>query len=99
MEITRTELRINRVRSTLARGTVEFNGALVVNFSLVKGDKGPFVKLGDSQQGADGKWYSSAYMTSDDLRKKVTETVIQKYNEVLSQSRLEPAQQEENAAS
>ena len=88
MQITRLELRLAGFKNTIAQGTVEFNECLVVQVKLIKGDKGAFVKLGEARQGTDGKWYDSAYVKDEELRKKLTEEVIAKYNEVLTSSQI-----------
>lgn len=89
MQVTRVELRLSQFGSTVAQGTIEFNGALVVGFKLIKGEKGAFVKLGESNKGKDGKWYNSTYITNAEVREMINQEIIKKYNETLQGSQLE----------
>jgi DNA-binding cell septation regulator SpoVG len=93
MNISRIELRLAGYKNTIAQGTIEFGGCLVVQFKLIKSEKGNFVKLGEAEQGKDGKWYSSAYITSESVRDQVNAEVVKKYNEVLKASMLEEEKQ------
>lgn len=95
MQITKVSLHLSGVNGVSAFGQVEFDNCLVVDFRLLEGKNGMFAKLGTSRKAADGKYYDSAYIKSEELREVVTNAIIEKYKNTLGNklTSLEPAKE------
>ena len=88
MKVSKVTLYLSSRNSTIAYGKVELNDCLVVDFQLIKSEKGPFTKLGESRQAKNGEWYSSVYVTNAEVREAINKAVINEYNNVLQKSQI-----------
>ena len=57
---------------------VSFSGVVIKGFSVVNGEKGLFVSM-PRHQGKDGKWYDTVYPETKELRKQLSEAVLEAY--------------------
>ena len=53
---------------------------VVKGFKVVEGQEGLFVSM-PSQPGKDGKWYESAFPTTKEKRKEISEVILSAYKE------------------
>ena len=66
----------------LAGGQMVYNGVMEIDFTVIQGGKGKFVSLPRRSYEKDGetKWANQVYITDEDLRKEMQETVMAAYN-------------------
>jgi len=57
---------------------ISFNGVVVKGFSVVEGSKGLFVSM-PRQQGKDGKWYDTVHPETEELKKQLSNVVLEAY--------------------
>lgn len=83
-----TDIRLRAVKSEnevklKAYADVTFDGSFVVHgLKIIDGQKGMFVAM-PSRKMPDGEYKDIAHPITPELRKEITDTVIEKYNEVM----------------
>lgn len=84
MEITEVRLTLREEPKLKAFANITFDDAFVVRgLKIIEGDKGLFVAM-PSKKGKDGVYRDIAHPVTNEMRKKIENAVLAKYEKVLA---------------